>query len=485
MRLFLLVLSAFVFSVSTAVAKPVSKPAKSTAKSAVEVVREAKEDDVPVLSVSTEKPQASGASAFQQALAMAYENHPQILAERKAYEGQAEEIAKAVGEFLPRFGLGYDKTKNTYGLDSRPDFDANSDTKYAYVEQPIFEGGGSLARLAAAKHYTKAAAYFLEQREQEILLQAATAYMDLYLAAQMVELNQKNTKVLKEQLRIAKERFDVGELTRTDTSQAEARLATAQASAEQADGQLLRAKASYQRVFNQPAPAVPQIPDVNVKLPESLDVFLEQSAQSHPIFLRSKALKDAAASDENSELAKLLPTVFFTGQASREKGEGLFASRRFDNDALKLSVRIPLYQGGAEYAAIRQREKNSEQRKYEVMDAEHFARENAIQSWEQWQTAQAMQISAGLASKAAEIALDGVKQEHELGTRTVLDVLDAERESFQSQLLLQQSGRDSIVARFAVLAAAGALTPQSLGLQVEQYDSAAKAQSAYTHIIGF
>ncbi|MES2984671.1 MAG: TolC family outer membrane protein [Pseudomonadota bacterium] len=428
---------------------------------------------------------SAAASSFEDALTAAYQTNPRIKSERQKLEGTDEGVAQAVSGFRPTVTANYNPSRQRTSFGGAPDVEGNGTTKSLTVSQPIFRGGGTWSSWQAASQRVKSGQYELSAVEQQVMLNAVTAYMNVVANSAILDLSRKNMGVLDEQLKAATTRFEVGEVTRTDVAQSEARLSAAKTGVIAAEGQLLSSIAAYERTMGGKPEGTLTVPDKLPELPVTLDEALERARGANPQLLA--ALHNARASeyDVRTNQAQLLPRVSLVGSLSRQDGAGANGSTKFEQDSIGLQVAIPLYQSGAEYSRVREAEAISRQRKHETIDQRMTNDEAVTQNWEQLESAIATIVSRNDQIKASALALDGVKQEQQYGSRTVLDVLDAEQELFTARTNLVRAQRDRIVAAYSLAFTLGQLTPTNLGLQVAQYDPQVHADDVEWKSIGF
>jgi outer membrane protein len=336
------------------------------------------------------------------------------------------------------------------------------------VSQPIYRGGRTKADMARARAEISAARASLINVEQQVLLLVGTAYMDVLRDQAVVGLNENNVRVLNRQLQATQDRFSVGEVTRTDVAQAESRVARAQADKKTADGNLETSRASYTRQVGEP-PTTLEAPKTLEGAPESLDASVQLAVANNPIVRQAQALHDAAKHTVNLITGELYPTVALNGQLQHS----IETSQNIESTTVAQAIvdlTVPLYQSGSVYSRVRAAKQAESQRLQQIEDARRQAIEQATQGWEQLVANRARIVSLESEIRANEIALEGVQQEALVGTRTVLDILDAEQELLDSRVNLVRARRDEYAAVFALLAAVGGLTADGLALSAPRYD---------------
>lgn len=428
---------------------------------------------------------ASGAQAdmFRDSLQSAYDYSPRLKAEREALEVLNEAVNQAVSGWRPNVIGNYsvERQRTRFGTEEWSYEDA--DTRQLTLDQPIFQGGETIARIRSAKNSVKAGRKQLEAIEQNVLLDAVRAYMDVFQNQSVLELSHNNLEVLKKQLQATRDRFDVGEVTRTDVAQSEARVSRAESDYVQAQGALATAQGEFLRVMGHEAGTL-TMPGNIPQIPASLNEAIEIAQNNNPDLLSSKYREQAADSDVWVRGAALLPSVNLQGTLRRETGAGIFGDSDFDTDSIGLNMRIPLYQSGAEYSRIREAKSQLQRRKFDILNTSDTVRENVTRAWEQLQTARAVIKAQEDNIRAAEIALDGVKQEQQYGARTTLDVLDAEQELFVARVNHVRARRDEVVAMYNLLSTLGSFTAQAVNLKVN-YDPSIHYNDVKYQMIGF
>ena len=417
---------------------------------------------------------ASGASAesLEDALIKAYQSNPTLEAGRASLRSTDEEISSALSNWRPSVSLSGSAGVRDTETEVNGTKTDNSLTPYTVglnVTQPLYRGGRTTAETERAEARIKAARASLRSTEQDVMLQVATAYFNVLRDTAVVELNQNNVRVLERQLEATRDRFDVGEVTRTDVSQAEARLAGAKANLISAQGALANTRAQYERLVGNP-PSDLEIPNALSGLPTSISDVLTIAQGQHPDVLQAIYSEEAAQSDIRLSEGSLYPEVSLAAGVERqhEASNDDFTS---DTADIIASVSIPLYQQGAVFSNVRSAKQTAGQARIQIDEARRSVIENATSAWETLVTARASIESQQAQVSSAEVALDGVQREASVGSRTVLDVLDQEQELLQARVDLVGSRRDAAVAEFQVKAAMGALNAQVLGLPVEIYDT--------------
>ena len=412
------------------------------------------------------------ADTLQDALGIAYLTNPTILAARADLRAIDEDISQAYGGWRPLVELGAQSNITQ----SRSDNASLNQTRKTYsgslnIRQNIYAGGGTEAGIKQANSAVLAARARLKQKEQQIFLNVATAYMDVLRDQAVLELSQQNVNRLTQQLEATTDRFNVGEVTRTDVAQAESRLASAIAEKTRAQGTLEVSQANYTQFVGKKLEN-PQQPAFTFMTPTSLDRAIADAMTASPLMQAAREDLTTAQHAVDVAFARLLPNIDLSASASTEH-----AVTGLDKDTHTLSflaqVSIPLYQRGIVNSQIRQAKIVVEKSEYVLIETERKVTETVTNSWKNLQTYIAEIDSINKKISAAALALDGVEQESFVGARSVLDVLDAEQELLNAQVTLVRSKRDEIVTRLSLMTAMGKLTVKDLAVEVQPYDDRA------------
>jgi outer membrane protein/adhesin transport system outer membrane protein len=410
----------------------------------------------------------AGAETLQDALAQAYSTNPQL--------ESARALLRSTDELVPQARSGFLPTVTAEGNYSRQRISASGQvlatsphSVNVVVNQNIYAGGGTISAVRRAENLVKAQRATLLNTEQQVLLAAATAYANTVRDQAVVELNANNEQVLRRQLEASRDRFRVGEITRTDVSQSESRLSRASADRILAQGQLNATRANYLRIIGT-MPGSLEKPVPPAQLPGSAEDTVALARENNPLVVAARYTEDASREAIDQERAQLLPQVGVTGSYSRNWDQLSLTGQRYDSAAVVARVTVPLYEAGGVTARVRAAKQTASQRRMDLQDAVLQANQAAVQGWEALTTARASVEARKQQVRAAEIALEGVRQEATVGSRTVLDVLDAEQELLDSRVSLVRDENAALVAAFQVLAAIGRLDAGTLNLPVKVYD---------------
>jgi outer membrane protein len=426
---------------------------------------------VGVLAVGAGGPGARAQSLIE-SLSATYNSNPDLLAGRALLRQTDESLAQAVANWRPRVTLSVEYNK--IQADSLPIVRANTyqilngRTTLLQVTQPVFRGGKTVADTKAARANIQAQRAVLADTEQSVLQQAIQAYADLVRDLGIVDARRNNVRVLVQQLDATRERFRVGELTITDVSQAEARLEGGKADLVLAEAQIRIDEAAFQRVTGQRPTRLGDLPLIGA-LPASEEEAVALAMDAGPRAVSAQHRISAANYGVNSAVGDLLPQVNVVGLVQYQQ-DLQFIGDQYYQYGVRLQATVPIYQNGSEWSRVRQAKQLVGQRRNELDSARRQQAENVIRFWRNLDSARSRVASFQAQVRANEVALNGVRQEALVGSRTTLDVLNAEQELLNSQVNLITARRDVQVNYYGVLSGIGRLTARTLGLPVEYYD---------------
>jgi outer membrane protein len=415
---------------------------------------------------------AALADTLQDALMAAYSTNPQLAAERARLRATDENVPIARAGWRPTITVtgsyGYQHTR-TVGPTLVPGIVQTHPTSGdVTARQTIFDGLRTPYAIREAKARSRAGRATLDSVEQDVLGSVVTAYLDVLRDQAVVDLNRSNVDVLRRELQATNDRFNVGELTRTDVSQAEARLAGALSQLTQAEANLITSRATYERIVGQKPGTLAPPPPLPL-LPATEEEALEVALRENPALAAARETETASRYGVEVARADLWPNISVRGRLSHNE-QTISRASQTDSKSLVAEITVPIYQGGSEWARIRQAKQTNSESLMRIAVAERQVRQDVSNAWEQLRAARAQIKSDEEQVRANEIAYDGVRQEALVGSRTTLDVLDAEQELLNARVALVTSQRNEYVAAYQVLAAIGRLSAQELGLPVKPYD---------------
>lgn len=418
--------------------------------------------------------------SIERALVQAYQNNPQVNAQRAALRATDENVPQALSGYRPKisatgsYGALYTDSTSVITSTGRPITSRSQgwvDPKSvgATLTQTLYNGFQTGNRTRQAEAQVFAARETLRVIEQTVLLDAVTSYMNLLRDNAILDLQKRNVEVIQEQLRQTRDRFNVGEVTRTDVAQAESRVAAAQSQMLAAQANQNTSRAAYRRVIGVEAGRLSPGTPVDRLSPRTLDLAVAQGQAESPSVGAAEYGVDVAALQVKVSEGALYPTVTVNASAQKTWDSSLSSIESFQGSVIG-QMTVPIYQGGAEFSTIRQSKETLGQRRLELALNRDQARANVVQTWGQLDAAKAQITATQAQVAAAEIALNGVREEARVGQRTTLDVLNAQQELVNARVALVTAQRDRVVASYSLLAAAGRLSVAVLGLQVPIYD---------------
>jgi outer membrane protein len=420
------------------------------------------------------------ADSIEQALVQAYQNNPQVNAQRASLRATDENVPQALSGYRPRisatgsYGAQYTDTTSSSTIAGRSVTSrslgwTDPKTVGATLTQTLYNGFQTGNRTRAAEAQVFAARETLRVIEQTVLLDAVTSYMNLLRDNAILDLQKRNVEVIQEQLRQTRDRFNVGEVTRTDVAQAESRVAAAQSQMLAAQANVTSSRAAYRRVIGVEAGRLSAGTPVDRLSPRSLDLAVAQGQAENPAVGAAEYGVDVAALQVKVSEGALYPVVTVNASVEKAWDSSLSSVEAFQGQVIG-QMTVPIYQGGAEFATIRQSKETLGQRRLELAQNRDQARANVVQTWGQLDAAKAQITATQAQVAAAEIALNGVREEARVGQRTTLDVLNAQQELVNARVALVTAQRDRVVASYSLLSATGRLSVAVLGLQVPIYD---------------
>lgn len=444
------------------------------------------------------------AQTLTDALAEAYNNNPQLLAQRALLRSTDEQVPQALSFWRPQVTFTGQIGLNTSSLQTPPtapllnfvtgQTTSSSDRRHIITRpdlvqlqaiQPIYRGGRTVAQTRQAINTVESTRAQTLAVETSVFQAVAMAYLDVVRDQALVEVNRNNVEVLRKQLEATQDRFRVGEVTRTDVAQAEASLAQAQGTLVTQQGQLEISRAEYVRAVGHP-PGRLTLPRERPALPATREEALSLAMNNNFSVISATFAELAARDNIDVVRGQLLPQVSVVGTLDRAYDQSAtFKGAVLNSAQITAQLTMPLYEGGAIYSQTRQAEQTVGQRRSQVDDARRAAVQTATQFWSTLEAARASISSFAAAVRAAQIALEGVQQEALVGTRTVLDVLIQNQTLLQTQSQLVTSQHDAALAEFNLAAAVGRLIAPELRLPVRLYDMEQHYKQVRDKWIGF
>jgi outer membrane protein len=416
------------------------------------------------------------AETIDGALVRAYQTNPQLNAQRASVRATDENVPQALSGYRPRVAVtasgGYQYSDVISGIGpAAARIDGAQVPRAVGITgtQTLFNGNQTANRTRAAESQVSSAREGLRVLEQSVLLAAATIYMDYLRDAAIVEVQKSNVRVLEQTLRQTRDRFNVGEVTRTDVAQSEAQLAAGRTQLLTAESVLTTTRSNYRRIIgNEPGQLAPGSP-VDRFLPQTLTTAVDLGLTQNPNVTATMFGIDVSYLNVKVNEGALFPTLTLQANAQQGYDQTISTQRQFVASAIA-QLTVPIYQGGGEYALIRQSKETLAQQRLNLEQVRDQTRASVVQAWGQLLAGRAQVSSAQAQVSASEIALNGVREEARAGQRTTLDVLNAQQALVNARVALVTAQHDRVVASYAVLNAVGRLSPQVLRLKTDVYD---------------
>jgi outer membrane protein len=421
-------------------------------------------------------PMPALADTIEAALVRAYQNNPQLNAQRALVRVTDEGVPQALSGYRPKVAItasgGYQYSDVISGSVAGAVHVAGPQIPRAVgatITQNVFNGFQTANKTRSAESQVSSQREGLRVLEQTILLSAATIYMDFLRDSAIVEVQKSNVRVLEQTLKQTQDRFNVGEVTRTDVAQSEAQLAAGRTQLLTAEANLVTTRSKFRQIIgNEPQGLAPGSP-VDRFLPATLPSAVELSLIENPSVTAAMFGVDVNYLNVKVAEGALLPTVSLQATAQQGYEQSISIPRSFVATGLA-QVSIPIYQGGGEYSLIRQSKESLGQQRLVLEQTRDSTRANTVTAWGQLVAGKAQVSSAQAQVTASEIALNGVREEAKAGQRTTLDVLNAQQALVNARVALVTAQHDRVVASYAVLSAVGRLSPQVLKLPTTTYD---------------
>lgn len=405
------------------------------------------------------------AETLTDALISAYRGSNLLDKQEATLRAADEDVAQAVATLRPvveyTLSSGWNRTQTSasgpFGEGWRTTFELSA-------SMMLFDFGRREYGIKIRQETVLATREALRNIEQQVLFAAVSAYVDVQVQAQLVSLRESNVRLVTQELRAAQDRFDVGEITRTDVSIAEARLAAARAALSAAEGNLIVAREAYKAAVGRYPGRLTGLPRAP-KLPASMEAAKAVALKSHPLILQAQ--HGVAIRDLGVELAKAGFTPTLSGNVTVSKN-----NLGIDTQSFGLRLNQEIYSGGAKASALRQSIAERDGARADLAQAGVSLSQAVGDAWARLAVANAQVQAGDRQIRAAQTAFDGVREEASLGARTTLDVLNAEQELLDAKVTRIQAEAQRYLGVYGVLQAMGLLTVQHLGLGIPTYDPA-------------
>ena len=409
------------------------------------------------------------AETLQGALAKAYENNPTLTGARAGQRANDENVPIQKAGGLPSVGVSVDYQENVVVPGNSFFTPGRSVSSGAQLSVPIYQGGAVRNAVKAAKFRVEAGQADLRATEASIFSQVVGAYMDVIRDIAIVQLNQKNVSVLKTNLQATSDRFEIGDLTRTDVAQSQARLSLAEGDLRTAEANLIRSRESYIRLVGD-APVDLQAPPALPNLPATAEDAVAIALGNNPDIDAADQRLSAARADIGAARATRMPklSATVTGGYNNNLNSIPAGNTTSDNTTTStiagVSLTLPIFQGGRPSARVRQAQAQTSQAIETYVGIERDVIAQTRGAYAAWQANERIIAATEQAVSANGLSLEGVRAENSVGTRSILDILNAEQEYLNTQVQLVSARRNSYVAAFSVLAAMGKAEARDLGI---------------------
>ena len=406
---------------------------------------------------------------LEEALSNAYVSNPIINSKRAELRSFDEDVSAATSRFFPNIEVigSYSETNLEYGELSKVKTNPLSGSISA--NQIIFAGGSLINNRLSAVNKVSAGRENLNYLEQELLYDAAEAYFNYLKSEQIVGLRESNLEVLKERLIATQIQFDVGELTLTDVAQAEARLSLAIATLAEARSRMQGTKANYKSIIgNDPEKLEPYIKKLFI--PSSENEALLFALKQNPIIRFTEKSEKSSRYQVASNKGLLSPKISISGEYIYAEEGNFLMNENVDQYQITGTIKIPIFYGGLNWSNIRKAQEINTRDKYLIIDSKRQLKKFVKTTYANYKSSLLKISSTKEQVRANQIALEGVKQEFQLGTRTTLDILDAEQENLDARVALVRAENNSNISMFLLSFYLGNLSPHNLSLKVDPYD---------------
>jgi outer membrane protein len=423
------------------------------------------------------------------ALANAYQNNPQLNSQRAVVRQTDEQVPQALSGYKPTVsatasvGEQYTSTLSKSTSPLNPGVPTYPRTTLGFAtssvgvtaSQTLYNGFQTANRVRQAESNTSASRETLRVAEQTVLLNAATAYMDLLRDSALLDLQRRNVEVLQEQLRQTRDRFNVGEVTRTDVAQTEAQLAQGRATVLSAESQYARSRANYRQFIGVEAGALQAGAPVDRLTPKRLGEAIEIARARHPSVGVAMFGIDAAVLQVKINEGSLYPQARLLGSVQQSWEPNPPNALQQFNAFVQAQVTIPIYNAGPTgatdtFSSIRQAKEAVGQKRMDLDAARDQVQASVVTAWGQLEAAKAQILATQAQVASSEIALNGIREEARVGQRTTFDILVAQQNLVNARTALVTAQHDRIVASYTLLGAVGELNLPKLGINLPLYD---------------
>lgn len=443
------------------------------------------------------------ATTLSEALAYTYQNNPELISEREKLKVTDERMFKAISGFLPKVYYRARKTEEKQDTGSRTSFsqsegftteqykladwkDTKAKNSSVNLEQNVFKGGQDIMAVKMAKYYIEAGRAELLAKEQEILLKAINAYLEVIRTQEVLGITKENYQAYEKKYQAVKDKVEVGVAKKADLADASSRRANAETNLTIASGHYSSALASYVQIIGLEPENVAPSDNLSVAPKDQMEL-LQKSLEANPQLINTMLQKKIADINVISSVATLLPSVDVGGSIGKnwQDTRGVDASQPYTNTkAVYVSVTVPIYQQGMEYSGIRSSEAQAAQYKYLLRNTKASVTQGSTQSWTDYISSQDSVKSGKEAVEAASVALAAKQQEYDEGVETLTNLLDAQENLFQYRTKLAQVTSDAALSYYKMASLMGKLNAKDLSLPTKIYNPAKNYDKIKFELIG-
>jgi outer membrane protein len=414
------------------------------------------------------------AEALPEALAKAYQSNPQLNAERARQRATDENVPQALAGYRPQIiaslSGGLQAVRNLLPDNTFQSASLKPWTIGVTVTQTLFNGFKTANSVRVAELQVQSGREALRNVGQGVLLDAVTAYTNVLANQSLVEAQRSNVAFLRETLGITQKRLNAGDVTPTDTAQAEARLNRGLADLNAAEVSLAISQATYTQVIGNPPAQLRPAETVDRYLPRNRDEATDMAFRQHPAVMAAGFDVDVASTTIRVAESSLLPTITVQGNASRSKDADPTLGTFGTNQASILGqMTAPIYDGGTGASQTRQAKELAAQSRLVLDQVRNQARTAATGAWVANEGAKIAVTASESEVRAATVALQGVQREAQGGQRTTVDVLNSQQDLISAKARLIGAQRDRVIASYTLLSAIGRLDVKTLALNTPDY----------------
>lgn len=405
----------------------------------------------------------NNASTLQTILKQTYNNNPSLMAAREELKETMELYPQAKAGWRPSINAEANlfsthlSNSNFSGADGAVTKDVTLS-----VDQPLWRGGKTFAETAKASELIKAGEALLLQKEQRLFLDAARAYVTLIRDAELLTLRTQNEIILNQELTAAKERMEIGDITRTDVEQAKARVSRAASRRIQAEANLSLSKANLEALTGAPAPISLTRPNINFTLPQNVNDMIAMAEEKNPELIVAQFQKTASEHNQDATLRELFPQIHAFASLNRQYDPQPGIIDRSSAETIGLRASIALYEGGVIRSRERENQHAIKRQEFEIEDIRRQIKKSIVSNLQNYAAAIARTQNRQDEIAAASAALEGVREESRMGQRSLLNVLDADEELIDARSALAGAQRDEYIAQYALASSLGLLNAHAL-----------------------